>query len=119
LAVVAALACSLGLHWGFLQSAAWVGMVVSYSQNTPFTVAVVKTFDGKHPCSLCKHIAQGRQSEKKTESPPAAKKMECSCWASSFVFVAPAGCWELDWPEDLVIGRSQIPPVPPPKQLPG
>ena len=59
IAIVAALACSIGLHWGFLQSAAWVGMVIHYSQDAPLKEALVKTFDGKHPCALCKEIAKG------------------------------------------------------------
>ena len=57
LAIVAALACSLGLHWGFLQSMARVGMVVNYSQGGTVGDALAKTFDGKHPCALCKAIA--------------------------------------------------------------
>jgi hypothetical protein len=54
LAVVAALACSMGLHWGFFQSVAWVGMVIHYSHDAPLTEALMKTFDGHHPCALCK-----------------------------------------------------------------
>lgn len=33
LPIVAALACSLGLHWGLLQPVGWVGMVVNYLQD--------------------------------------------------------------------------------------
>jgi hypothetical protein len=76
LAIVVALACSIGLHWGFLQSVAWVGMVVSYSQDAPLREALAKTFDGKHPCPLCKEIAKGKQSEKKSESAPAGTNFE-------------------------------------------
>ena len=78
LAIVAALACSIGLHWGFLQSVAWVGMVVNYSQDGTVGEAFAKTFDGKHPCALCKAIAAGKKSEKKSEFPVAGKKFEFS-----------------------------------------
>ena len=119
LAVVAALACSIGLHWGFLQSVAWVSMVVSYSQDAPFEEAVVKTFDGKHPCALCKEIAQGKRSEKKSEAPAAGKKFEFSYSVAAFVFVAPSDYWEVCWPGDSAASLALAPPVPPPRQLPG
>ena len=63
--VVLALTISLGGHWAMLQSVAWVGMLISYSQESPFTVAISKTFDGKNPCGLCKEIQQRRAEEGK------------------------------------------------------
>jgi hypothetical protein len=119
LAIVVALACSIGLHWGFLQAVAWVGMLVNYSQDAPFEEAVVKTFDGKHPCALCKQIAQGKRSEKKSEAPAAGKKFEFSYSVAAFVFAAPSDYWEICWPEDSAASLVLAPPVPPPRQLPG
>jgi hypothetical protein len=58
---------SLGLHWAFLQSAAWVGMIVSYSREVSLIEAVSKTFDGEHPCCLCKMIQKSRAEEKQQE----------------------------------------------------
>ena len=46
--IVLALAFSLGLHWIFLQSVAWAGMVVNYSRTASLQEAVAKTFDGQH-----------------------------------------------------------------------
>lgn len=61
------LVLSLGLHWALLQTVAWTGMIVSYSQGASFKEALSKTFDGKHPCCLCKVVQQGRAAEKKQE----------------------------------------------------
>jgi len=119
LAIATALACSLGLHWGFFQSVAWVGMVVGYSQDAPLKEALVKTFDGKHPCSLCKEIAKGKQSEKKSESAPVAKKFDFLYQGAAFVFVAPSYGWEMRWPHGAMRSLVRMPPVPPPRQLPG
>ena len=119
LALVVALACSLGLHWGFMQSVAWVSMVVSYSQDAALKEAVAKTFDGNHPCALCKHIAKGRQAEKKSESPPAGKQFEFSYSATAFLLMAPSDYWEMRCPEDIGPVLPRTPPVPPPRQLPG
>lgn len=72
--MVLGLMVSIGLHTVVIQSAAWAGMLVSYSMEKGSVVqAVSETFDGEHPCALCKLA-------KKTESTPAddkqAPKME-------------------------------------------
>jgi len=118
LVVITALACSLGLHWAFFQSVAWVGMVVSYSKDASLTEALVKTFDGKHPCALCQEIARGKQSEKKSAPVPAGKRLEFLYSGTGFVFAAPSRGWETRWPEVSQCSLARTPPVPPPRQLP-
>ena len=115
IAIVAALACSIGLHWGFLQSVAWVGMVVNYSQDGTVGEALAKTFDGKHPCALCKAIAKGKKSEKKSEFPVAGKKFEFSYSGTVFVFSAPTHFWKASGLEVRADSLSHAPPVPPPR----
>ena len=117
--IVAALACSIGLHWGLFQSVAWLGMVVNYAQETPLKEALVRTFDGKHPCALCKEIAKGKQSEKKSESAPAAKQFEFLYSVAAFYFCAPSEGWQSSWPQIPLGSLAHTPPVPPPRQLPG
>jgi len=51
----------LGGPGSVLQVVAWARMVVVYSQQGSFASALVKTFDGLHPCSLCFEIRQGQQ----------------------------------------------------------
>jgi hypothetical protein len=65
LAFVPVLVLTLGLHWALLQSVAWTGMFISYSQENSFRTAVRMTFDGKNPCCMCKSIKQGRSEERK------------------------------------------------------
>jgi hypothetical protein len=115
LAIAAALACSIGLHWGFFQSVAWIGMVVSYSQDGSVGEALTKTFDGKHPCALCNAIAAGKKSEKKSEFPIAGKKFEFSYSATVFVFCAPAHFWEASGLEKSADSLNHTPPLPPPR----
>jgi hypothetical protein len=74
--VIAALIAMVGGHWAILQTAAWVGMAVSYSKTECIGKALVKTFDGKHPCKLCKLVSAGKQSEKKSEASVDFKKMD-------------------------------------------
>ena len=61
------LVISTGIHWVALQTVAWAGMIVSYSEKAPLKTALAETFDGKYPCPLCKAIAAGKKSEKKSE----------------------------------------------------
>jgi len=119
LAVVAALACSIGLHWELLQSAAWFGMVVHYSQKAPFAVALLKTFDGKHPCALCKVVTKGRSAEKQGERPAASKKFEFSYIPANFFFRSPQEFSELTAWGSLLEGILQSPALPPPKPILG
>ncbi len=62
-AVVLMLALLLGLHGTALQTIAWARMLVRYSRSVPFRAAVAMTFDGQHPCSLCRAIKEGRDSD--------------------------------------------------------
>lgn len=92
-------------------------MVVSYSQDASLVEALEKTFDGKHPCNLCRNIDESKRSEKKSDSQLDMKKFEFSFVASEFVFSAPA---LLDEPEsaiNLIAAPVQSPPVPPPRQV--
>lgn len=59
------LVLAIGGHWPFLQSVAWVKMLVTFSQTENFSTAVEKTFDGKHPCSLCHFVAKAKETQKK------------------------------------------------------
>lgn len=52
-----------GAHWWVLQSIAWSGMIVSYSAKSGLLQGVEETFDGEHPCPMCKAIKQARESE--------------------------------------------------------
>ena len=112
-----ALVSSFGLHWAFFQSVAWVGMVITYSQDGTFTQALEKTFDGKHPCSLCNHIAQAQKSHNKSDRNLEVKKLEFISAAQPIAFASP-GNFQLQ-----SVGNSSAPqfaltpPVPPPRHV--
>ena len=115
--LVLALASSIGLHWAFLQVVAWAGMVVTYSQTAPVPEAVAKTFDGKHPCKLCKEIANAKKSEEKNEYKLEPGKFEFRFVASVFIFQAPSSYWLTSVPHDAARVLSYSPPVPPPRSF--
>jgi hypothetical protein len=55
-----------------VQEVAWVKMLVSYTQERGLKRGVIETFDGKHPCKLCKKAAEIRQQEQPQD--PAEKQ---------------------------------------------
>jgi hypothetical protein len=118
LLLVLALASSIGVHWAFFQTLAWAQMVISYSHDASLTEALVKTFDGKHPCKLCKNIDESKRSEKKSDSDLDLKKFEFSFVSSEFIFRAPAFLDEPPLLNDAAAALAQTPPVPPPRQFP-
>ena len=114
-----ALACSLGFHWAFFQSLAWVGMVVNYSQDASLKEALEKTFDGKHPCALCKEIDKNKRSEKKAELLLPVSKFEFLALRSQFIFTAPSSFWHLAAVQDYLKSLPRTPPTPPPRAVLG
>lgn len=60
---IASVLLASGGHWLLLQSVAWSGMLISYSTTTSISEAISRTFDGKHPCRLCKVVQAGREKE--------------------------------------------------------
>jgi hypothetical protein len=113
--MVFSLCAALGLHWAALQSVAWVGMLLSYSQNTPLVEAVCKTFDGKHPCCLCRAIGSSKQSEKKKEAKQAPSKIDLICKVSEVFFFPPTPPLIRKSASLLYSVRTESPPVPPPR----
>jgi len=111
------LVLSLGLHWALLQTVAWTGMLVSYSAEGSFQEAVSKTFDGEHPCPLCKAIKKGRAEEKQQEqqsSRPGSKLDAGTLWSAE-VFVYPRPPVPIRAPTVLPVPRSEQPPKPRPR----
>lgn len=117
--VVLTLTLTLGAHWVFLQSVAWVGMIVNYSRDASFTEAVSKTFDGQHPCCLCKLVRQGKASEKKQEAQKPEIKTDQSLPVNGeFIFSPPAFALTSIRTADPSVSRTEAPPKPPPRSLP-
>lgn len=112
---VVALVTTTGLHWPVLQSVAWMGMVVTYSENAPIKEALVKTFDGKHPCCLCKAIAAAKKSEKKTEFTAPVQKLEFPPVKENFVLIVPSRFQPPPQANTFADSLTQKPPTPPPR----
>ena len=115
IATICALCCAIGLHWIALQSIAWTTMIVSYAKQQSVCIAIVQTFDGAHPCSLCHAISKGKTSEKKTDVRSLTPKIDLICGARAIRVLplfAPFDYGTCSFSSSK-IGHS--PPVPPPR----
>ena len=52
-----------------VQLYAWANMLVTYSQETSISEAVVDTFSGEKPCHLCEKISEAKSSDPENEEP--------------------------------------------------
>lgn len=118
---VAAFLCAIavfqlvGGHWAVLQATAWVGMLVKYSESEGVEVGITKTFDGKHPCSLCLSIAKNKQTEKNQSSQLAAAKIYLVVHTQRWTLQPPRYSWSLRTTIASLFGCDTSPPVPPPR----
>ncbi|MGA9780236.1 MAG: hypothetical protein ACLPRE_09220 [Limisphaerales bacterium] len=113
--VVAMLVVSTGIHWVALQTVAWAGMIVSYSEKAPLKTALAETFDGKHPCPLCRAIAAAKKSEKKNEFTLQTQKLEFPPAKENPVLIAPSDFQLLPQANFFADSLMQKPPTPPPR----
>lgn len=121
--ILAALMISIGVPWAALQSVAWVGMAVTYSLETgSLSQGLSDTFDGEHPCPLCKAVAQGtnQDSEKKTpqdsRGTSGKKKVELLMTVMlRFDVRRPSALPHEETVIAKLISRSAEPDVPPPR----
>ncbi|TDU71287.1 hypothetical protein EI77_02410 [Prosthecobacter fusiformis] len=86
--VVGVLCISLGLQWAVLQGVAWTGMLISYARDGSLIEAVSKTFDGEHPCPLCKAVENGQKQDQEKSANTPIKKLD-AVLVEVFHIVAP------------------------------
>ncbi len=113
--LVLALSFSIGLQWAVMQSAAWVGMVISYSQEGTLSEALTKTFDGEHPCALCKAVQSSESSPKKQNSPHRVIKFELAITEQQLFFFPPRMMTAMTPIVSMEEGFTAGPPIPPPR----
>lgn len=114
--IAVALMFSVGMHWNLLQVVAWGGMIVKFAQQGSVTEAVEKTFDGEHPCSMCKAIEKGKAEEKKApQQKNETKKPEMFCASSSVIAPVPHRLLPFATRNEVSVQFGRAPPVPPPR----
>jgi hypothetical protein len=108
------LCVTLGFHCGLLQSVAWVGMIVNYSCQGSIKDAMSKTFDGQHPCPLCKLVRAGKQSEKTPDAQQNVKPIDLFAEDAAAFDFPPLPVPVFPVPR-MTAMRSDAPLLPPPR----
>ena len=119
LCVIVALVATTGAYWAVLQSVAWTAMFADNLRTGSLTEAVSHTFDGRHPCALCKAIAAGKKSEKKSDFTLELKKLEFPPAAEKCVLFAPSRFELLPLANVFAESLAFEPPSPPPRGILG
>jgi hypothetical protein len=115
--VVFALVSTLSAHWALLQTVAWTTMLANNLQSGSLHDAVTKTFDGQHPCCLCKAIASAKKSEQKNQVASQDLKLDFLPANESFALISPSRL-ELFPRKDLSCESvSSKPLTPPPRSF--
>ncbi|MCX7915954.1 MAG: hypothetical protein N3A53_06585 [Verrucomicrobiae bacterium] len=108
-----------GGPWAMLQAIAWGKMLFDYSRSSDVAQAIIKTFNGRNPCRMCKSIAEARSQEQRKDHSGSIYVGPESFW----VAIVPAtGLANPARPEGIFFfgdlfaeGISHAPLVPPPR----
>ena len=115
--LVAALMISIGAQWAVLQSAAWLGMAVTYTVNEgSLSEGLSQTFDGDHPCPLCNLVEESQKKEQKLPTKKAESKMELLLTIGFVVITPPVATFLPRAAQETATARSTEPNVPPPRR---
>ena len=88
---------------------------MDYSRDAGLTVAVERTFDGQHPCGMCKAIEKTRGSEKKQEALVVVTKLDVFHQPNAELILPVTGFWQQAVVDSAPVVRSHPPSVPPPR----
>jgi hypothetical protein len=110
-----ALCLAIGLHWAALQSVAWTAMLIDYSKHTTLRQALTQTFDGDHPCAMCKGINAAQHSPKKQQAPLVVSKPDLICTTRTFGFIRSFTQFWFPPSRAAFSEHGESPPVPPPR----
>ena len=116
IAAVLLLGLVLGLHWAALQTLAWGAMLIARVQTDPVGEAFRTTFDGQHPCRLCRFVREGQSTGRTVEygSVQAAPDLAADGLTCVFVPSVPQPDPE-SWADARWVSRTSVPLVPPPR----
>ncbi|MEQ1918219.1 MAG: hypothetical protein ABL955_03395 [Elusimicrobiota bacterium] len=116
--LVSTLLYGAGVQWLVLQGTAWTGMLVARTGASTLREAIVTTFDGSHPCRMCRFVQ--KQAGTSDQMPrTTGSTLSADLAAVSGIVVSAPGV-SSSWPHEEISHRSRVasPPVaPPPKSF--
>ncbi len=107
----------LGAQWTLLQTVAWTTMLANNLRTHSLSESLTRTFDGKHPCLMCRAIAAAKNSQGKNQSTLSWQKLEFPPVAQSFVLIAPTRSHLSPQADSFAASLPRKPPTPPPRSF--
>jgi hypothetical protein len=92
-------------------------MMVRNARQVSFCEAVKRTFDGAHPCDMCKRISKASSTEKKQNNPRGEAKTDLICVVRQVALLPPFVPVDYSQPVSSLITGSRQPPSPPPEAI--
>ena len=90
-------------------------MIMDYSKRGSLCEAIAQTFDGSHPCSLCRIVEKGKTSEKKSDSQLVTPKIDMICTQRAITLLRPSAYVDYLFGDFSLFQIGESPPVPPPR----
>lgn len=91
-------------------------MVIERTQSSSFLTALQTTFDGQHPCKLCKFVKAGKTAEQAPEAHVKPPKFEVFSTPLAELKVQPQLCEPLEVTSPAPLAaRLTTPLLPPPR----
>lgn len=118
--VVLAWFLATGSHWEMMQTIAWAKMIVQDARTMTLGAAVVETFSGENPCSMCKIVEGAKRQEKNSETnlpeEGAKAKIFLFCYDKPAKVASINGASEwVAMPATALDAPRVAPPTPPPR----
>ena len=120
--ITGATACMLAIfflaggHWAILQSLAYTRMLIEFSQQDSWSVALKKTFDERYACPLCPKIRAGYNSERKVPRTLSGERLpEFVAQTVTYFFFFPAAVSDFPLVPSLHNDFFAVPKKPPPR----
>jgi len=90
-------------------------MIVDYSKQTSLCRAIAQTFDGAHPCSLCRIVNKGKTAEKKSDLQLLTPKIDMICTKRAITLFGLSVHFDYPVSDFSLSEIGYSPPVPPPR----
>ena len=114
--MVCLLSWSLGFQWFCLQSVAWASMLVERTAQSDWREAVRTTFDGQHPCQLCRVVQSAQSEDGDSTDPIQVPQFELLCGGASTPWVESRPRPVPQFGDPVMIPQRRLrPPSPPPR----
>jgi len=97
------------------QGFAWGTMIIDYSSHDTVVEAVLKTFDGNHPCKICKKVDEQQHSQTKRMMEAGLRKLDLCCATPDLLILPDLGGTTFPAFEAKTLPMSAEPPFQPPR----